>query len=170
MSQRAHCQKVIWCRLVQIKRSLNLPIAKHNVEGPATSIIFLGITLEIRSMQASLPLDKLTRIRSVIQMFARSQVCTKKRLQSLLGMLNFAMRIIHLGHSFISQLLAFLPQAPDQYPGQQSLIWPCGMGSWITGMVCLCLSHSYRCCGLHRICSNFWPPTGSQIHGLKRFC
>lgn len=89
--------------------NLNVPFAEHNVEGPVQSFTFLGISLDTRFMQASLPL---------IHAFARSQVCTKKKLQSLLGMLNFAIRIIPLGCSFISQFLVFLSQAqdPDQIP------------------------------------------------------
>lgn len=131
LSHRAHCQKVIHYLndFLLIKRpdesptdlgkfrevfgNLNVPIAQHKVEGLTQSITFLGIMLDTHFMQASLPPDKLTWIRSVIHAFARSQVCTKKQLQSLLGMLNFAMRIIPQGRSFISRLLVFLPQTQD---------------------------------------------------------
>ncbi|XP_073462173.1 uncharacterized protein [Aquarana catesbeiana] len=96
--------------------NLNVPIAEHKVDGPANSITFLGVSLDTCAMQASLPLDKLSRIRAVLHEFTHTKDCTKKQLQSLLGMLNFAMRIIPQGRTFVSRLLRFLSetQDPDQ--------------------------------------------------------
>lgn len=91
MSHQAQCQKVIHYlddfllieqpgvlpgdldRLTVIFGNFNISIAEHKVEGPAHSITFLRVNLDTRSMQASLPLDKLTRIRSVLQDFTRTQ-------------------------------------------------------------------------------------------------
>ncbi|PIO03004.1 hypothetical protein AB205_0198980, partial [Aquarana catesbeiana] len=87
---------------------LNVPTAEHKVEGPAHSITFLGVNLDTRPMQARLPPDKLTHIRSVLQDFTCAQGFTKKLLQSLLGKLNVAMKIISQGRSFISCLLVLL--------------------------------------------------------------
>lgn len=92
--------------------ALNIPVAVKKVEGPATALTLLGITLDTQSMQASLPADKLVRIRDRIHAFTISQACFRKELQPLLGMLNFAMRIIPPGRPLISRLLALLPIAP----------------------------------------------------------
>ncbi len=56
-------------------------------------------------MQASLPQDKLLRIRESIRSMSAATVLSKRDLLSLLGHLNFAMRIIPHGHSFVSRLL-----------------------------------------------------------------
>ncbi len=56
-------------------------------------------------MQASLPLDKLDRIREGMKDVLKCDFITKKELLSLLGHLNFAMRIILQGRSFISRLI-----------------------------------------------------------------
>lgn len=53
--------------------NLNVPIAEHKVEGPAHSITFLVVTLDT---QASLPLDKLARIRATIHDSTQLQWCT----------------------------------------------------------------------------------------------
>ena len=92
---------------------LVVPLAAHKMEGPAKVITFLGITLDSDLMVASLPMEKLARIRQVIHRFVRSPVCSKRDLQSLLGMLNHAMRIIPQGRAFVSRLLAVLPQGQD---------------------------------------------------------
>ncbi|XP_073485049.1 uncharacterized protein [Aquarana catesbeiana] len=131
LSQHASCQKVIHYlddflliekpneppvdlnSLRTIFHNLNVPLADKKVEGPAQIVTFLGIILNTHTMQASLPPDKLTPIRTVIHTFTNTQGCTKKQLQSLLGMLNFAIRIIPQGRSFVSRLLVFLSQVQD---------------------------------------------------------
>lgn len=77
--------------------ALDILLAVKKMEGPVTTLTFLEITLDTQSMQASLPTDKLVRIRDHIHAFTISQVCTRVELQSLLGMLNFAIRIIPQG-------------------------------------------------------------------------
>lgn len=114
--------------------NLNVPIAEHKVEGLVQSITFLGISLDTGS--------KLSRIRSVINAFTRSQVCIKKQLQSLLGMLN---SIIPQGRSFISLILVFLSQAQDphqilrldQAATADLAMWDKFLENW---NVCPCLS------------------------------
>ncbi|XP_044151324.1 oxygen-regulated protein 1 [Bufo gargarizans] len=78
---------------------LKVPLASHKVEGPSTEITFLGIRLNTVDMKASLPPDKLARIKSVVHRLAQVRVTTRADLQSLLGMLNFAMRIMPQGLS-----------------------------------------------------------------------
>lgn len=56
-------------------------------------------------MKASLPYDKLQRIRDITKSYCAQHIITKQQLLSLLGHLNFAMRVIPQGRSFISRLL-----------------------------------------------------------------
>ncbi|XDV40900.1 hypothetical protein PO909_009897, partial [Leuciscus waleckii] len=56
-------------------------------------------------MQASLPHEKLLRIRSFLELFSSLRVVSKRDILSLLGHLNFAMSIIPQGRAFISRLL-----------------------------------------------------------------
>ncbi|XP_077319609.1 uncharacterized protein LOC143942234 [Lithobates pipiens] len=100
-------------KLRVVFNNLNVPIGEHKVEGPSQAITFLGVSLDTNTMQASLPPDKLTRIRTVLRDFTHARTCTKRQLQSLLGMLNFAMRIIPQGRSFVSRLLALLSHSQD---------------------------------------------------------
>ncbi|XP_063301331.1 uncharacterized protein LOC134609442, partial [Pelobates fuscus] len=83
--------------------TLGVPLSPAKTIGPTTKLTFLGIELDSINLKASLPHDKLTRLRGEIDLFLRNDVCTRKELQSLLGSLNFAMRIIPQGRSFISR-------------------------------------------------------------------
>ncbi|XP_044125174.1 mucin-5AC-like [Bufo gargarizans] len=94
--------------------SSQVPVATAKTEGPATKVTFLGIILDTIKMEASLPSEKLLRIRSAISRAVQSHFLTRAELQSLLGMLNFASRIMPQGRAFLSRLLCLLPSAPEQ--------------------------------------------------------
>ncbi|XP_063315812.1 vomeronasal type-2 receptor 26-like [Pelobates fuscus] len=93
--------------------TLGVPLSPAKTIGPTTKLNFLGIELDSATFRASLPTEKLVRLRGEIDMFLRSDVCTRKELQSLLGSLNFAMRIVPQGRSFVSRLLCLLHGVPD---------------------------------------------------------
>ncbi|XP_041920582.1 uncharacterized protein LOC121684588 [Alosa sapidissima] len=84
---------------------LGVPLSAEKTLGPVHSLEFLGIILDSVAMRASLPGEKLARIREVSASFLSVGTVTKRDLLSLLGHLNFAMRIIPQGRSFISRLL-----------------------------------------------------------------
>ncbi len=92
---------------------LGVPLSKEKTEGPSTSLEFLGITLDTNLLQASLPAAKLNRICLIISNFLHAPSCTKQQLLSLLGHLNFAMRIIPQGRAFISHLLSITSSVPS---------------------------------------------------------
>ncbi|XP_014880532.1 uncharacterized protein LOC106941895 [Poecilia latipinna] len=91
---------------------IGVPLSEEKTVGPSTELQFLGITLDSVKMVASLPADKLDRIRDISQSHLSSLAVSKRELLSLLGHLNFAMRIIPQGRSFISRLLDLANSVP----------------------------------------------------------
>lgn len=73
---------------------LGLPLSEEKTIGPSTRLEFLGITLDSILMRASLPQDKLSRIRVAIKSWSAAAILSKRDLLSLLGHLIFAMRFI----------------------------------------------------------------------------
>ncbi len=92
---------------------LGVPLSVEKTIGLSTRWEFLGITLDSVLIQASLPLDKLTRIREAIKSWSTAISISKRDLLSLLGHLNFAMRIIPHGRSFVSRLLDLANSVKD---------------------------------------------------------
>ncbi len=84
---------------------LGIPIAQEKTLGPTTSIEFLGINLDSVKFQVSLPKEKIDRIILIATELVNRRCCCKRELLSLLGHLNFAMRIIPQGRPFVSHLL-----------------------------------------------------------------
>ncbi|XP_056618189.1 uncharacterized protein LOC130432718 [Triplophysa dalaica] len=90
---------------------LGIPLAQAKTSGPSTSIEFLGINLDSLNFQASLPKEKIDRSILIASTLLNETHCSKRELLSVLGHLNFAMRIIPQGRSFVSHLLSLASSA-----------------------------------------------------------
>ncbi|XP_067290331.1 uncharacterized protein [Pseudorasbora parva] len=86
--------------------TLGVPLSPEKTQGPTTSLEFLGINLDSVKFQASLPKDKIDRIIAISSNLLEAPQCSKRDLLSLLGHLNYAMRIVPQGRPFISHLLS----------------------------------------------------------------
>ncbi|XP_054463932.1 uncharacterized protein LOC129098839 [Anoplopoma fimbria] len=105
-------------------KELGVPLSPEKTVGPSTSLEFLGITLDSVSLQASLPTEKINRISLLISNYLLAPKCTKHQLLSLLGHLNYAIRIIPQGRSFLSHLLSVAASVPNLH-GHASLDKAC---------------------------------------------
>uniref|UniRef100_A0A1X7TD39 Reverse transcriptase domain-containing protein n=1 Tax=Amphimedon queenslandica TaxID=400682 RepID=A0A1X7TD39_AMPQE len=104
---------------VNLCQRLGLPAAPHKVVGPCTTITFLGIEIDSCRWELRLPEDKQTRLMSILQEWKhdKRQSVTKKQLQSLVGLLNYAARIVRPGRPFTRSLIeaSKIPQEPDHW-------------------------------------------------------
>ncbi len=84
---------------------LCVPVASHKTIGPVTQLEYLGIILDTNKMEARLPLDKMNRIKNLLDQFSHRRTCIKRELLSLIGHLVFASRVVFPGRTFISRLI-----------------------------------------------------------------
>lgn len=91
--------------MIDIFQSLGIPLSMNKTIGPCTCLEYLGIILDSEKMEARLPHDKISRIKSFIRMLLNKRSCTKLELLQLLGHMNFASRVILAGRSFVAYLL-----------------------------------------------------------------
>jgi len=85
--------------------NLGIPTANHKTVGPATTLEFMGIILDSDRMEARLPADKIQRLSSCFASFKGRKSCTLKELQSLIGSLNFACKVIPPGRPFLQRMI-----------------------------------------------------------------
>nr|XP_015206548.1 PREDICTED: uncharacterized protein LOC102697944 [Lepisosteus oculatus] len=97
--------------LTSVFGKLGVPLATDKTTGPSHIIQFLRITLNSINFSVSMPCDKIDRIST----YSSAKSCTKRELLSLLGHLNYAMRIIPQGWSFIPYLLDFTSSVSSSY-------------------------------------------------------
>lgn len=85
--------------------SLGLPVAPQKVEGPSTTITFLGIQLDTVEQEIRLPRQKLIRLQGIVDGWTRKKCATKHQLQVLLGHLGHAATVVRPGRTFTRHLI-----------------------------------------------------------------
>lgn len=98
------CQQSLTSMLLTFK-NLKIPIAADKTQGPCTVLEFMGIILDTDRMEARLPPDKVERIQTSLASFQSRKSCTLKELQSLIGTLNFACKVVPPGRPFLQRMI-----------------------------------------------------------------
>jgi hypothetical protein len=84
---------------------IGLPLAPEKTFGPSTTLSFAGIELDTIKLQARLPCDKLQKCVEFISEFLRRKKVTLRKIQSLVGLLNFACSVVTPGRAFLRRLI-----------------------------------------------------------------
>ena len=99
------CQVSISSMMLSFK-NLNIPISAAKTEGHCKVIQFMGNILDSYAMEARLPEDKIQRIKTTFSEFRSKRSTTLQELQSLIGTLNFACKVICPGRTFLQRMIS----------------------------------------------------------------
>ena len=91
---------------IQTCNELGIPLAEEKLEGPSTSLTFLGVVIDTSKSEIRLPEEKLHRIRQEIASWLGRNKATKREILSLVGLLQHATKVIRPGRSFVSRMYA----------------------------------------------------------------
>ena len=94
--------------LLQVFEELGLPVAMDKLEGPVTQLTFLGFELDSCQMELRLPADKLSSLMALIESWLGRRSCTRKELESLVGSLGHATRVVPSGKTFLCRMYELL--------------------------------------------------------------
>ncbi len=89
-------------------RELGVPLAAHKTDGPTASIVFLGIIIDTVAGELRLPIAKLKRLRGLLSQWGDRRSCSRKELESLVGHLNHAAKVVRSGRAFFRRMLDLL--------------------------------------------------------------
>ncbi|XP_028517092.1 uncharacterized protein LOC110246429 [Exaiptasia diaphana] len=84
---------------------VGIPMAPEKTVGPSTVLSFAGIELDTVASEARLPLDKVHDCSNLIFEFLHKKKTTLHDLQSLIGKLNFACKVVVPGRAFLRRLI-----------------------------------------------------------------
>jgi hypothetical protein len=101
---RSNCMTSL-CKLLTVLTNLNVPIAHEKTYPASTELEFLGVLLNSQKMIASLPSDKLERAKQDLLNWLAKKSCTLRELQSLIGTLQFACRVVVPGRAFLQRMI-----------------------------------------------------------------
>ena len=91
--------------LLHIFMSLRAPVVSSKTIGPSQEIEFMGIVLDSVRMEARLPQDKLSRIHDLLNSFKSRRSVRLVELQSLIGTLQFACKVVVPGRNFLQRAI-----------------------------------------------------------------
>ena len=90
---------------------LGVPLAKHKVAGPASCMTVLGIEIDTEAGQLRLPGDKLQRLKALLVSWQHRKQCSRRELESLVGLLNHACKVVRPGRYFLRCMIDLLHKA-----------------------------------------------------------
>ena len=76
-------------------------LASHKREGPTTCLTFLGISIDTVAGEMRLPPEKLQRVKEMLRQWGDHRACSWQELESLIGLLNHACKVVKPGRSFL---------------------------------------------------------------------
>jgi hypothetical protein len=112
-------------RAVTLLESLGAPIAmdKFASEGtPSTQIVFLGIQFDTIAMQMRLHPERIRELIALLTKWKAKRSCERRQLQSLIGKLVFAAKVVRAGRTFIARMLCTLRTVDDAKDGPHAKI------------------------------------------------
>ena len=90
-----------------------LPLEPSKTQGPVCSITFLGIELDSMTMEARLPEDKLSDTLEMLAQWRGCKSCKKRELQSLIGVLAHASKVVRSSRVFLRRLIDLCTSTND---------------------------------------------------------
>ena len=102
---RSDCLTAL-CNILCLFTELDIPVAPGKTFPPTTSLEFMGVLLDSKEMEARFPLDKLTRTKEALHEWSHKKSATLKELQSLIGTLQFAYRVVVPGRAFLKRIIS----------------------------------------------------------------
>ncbi|XP_068698004.1 uncharacterized protein [Montipora foliosa] len=101
--------------LLRVFMSLKAPVVASKTMGPSQEIEFMGIVLDSVRMEARLPQDKLSRISVLLNSFKHRRSVRLVDLQSLIGTLQFACKVVVPGRTFLQRAINLTRGVPSRF-------------------------------------------------------
>ena len=94
--------------LQRVCQELGVPLAPEKQDGPAAVLTFLGIEIDTIRQELRLPAEKLQRLLQMVDEWENQKACTRRELESLIGILQHACKVIQPGRSFLRRAISLL--------------------------------------------------------------
>ncbi len=101
--------------LLGVFRRLGLPVAEEKLEGPCTSLTFLGVEIDTHAMELRLPQAKLRELQVLITSWQGRKSCKRNDLESLTGKLSHACKVVQPGKTFMRRMFELLKGTRQAY-------------------------------------------------------
>ena len=93
---------------LSVCQKLGLPLHLGKCVGPSTRLVVLGIELDSVEQYARLPEEKLVALRELIASLHHHRWCPRAQLESLIGNLHHAAKVVWPGRTFLRRMIDLL--------------------------------------------------------------
>lgn len=100
-----HEWELAYYELIKLLTELGFNINWEKAVAPTQRLTFLGIEIDTVLRQLCLPESKLCELRQLLSDTLLKRSITKRELQSLVGKLNFAARVVFGGRTFLRRII-----------------------------------------------------------------
>ena len=97
-----------YSRLQELLSGLGLTVSAKKLVPPGTKVICLAILVDTVDLSVSIPEEKLQLLKDTCKKWSSKHVCTKRELQSLLGLLLYVAKCIKYARFFLNRMLQLL--------------------------------------------------------------
>ena len=91
--------------LIFILRRLGFSIAYSKVEGPVQKLTFLGFKIDTLEMTVALTRERVVELNELLTATLAHSKVTKRKLQSIIGKLNYCTQVVYGGRFFLRRLI-----------------------------------------------------------------
>ena len=92
-------------KFLDMCKDIGIPIAENKTFYPDNIMTFLGLEIDTLQNQVRLPEEKMTKCIAEIQELVKHKSTRLRKLQSVIGLLNFACQVILPGRAFLRRLI-----------------------------------------------------------------
>ena len=94
--------------LFALMKDLGLNVSEKKLVPPSTQVVCLGILIDTEKGTVSIPPEKLHQVTDMVNEWLAKETCTKRQLQSLLGLLLYVHKCVKPARAFLNRMLALL--------------------------------------------------------------
>ena len=99
--------------LFHLMKDLGLTISDKKLVAPSTKVVCLGVLINTEEGTFSIPPEKLHQIIDTVCQWLNRAFCTKRQLQSILGLLLYVHKCVKPARAFLNRMLAILRSNHD---------------------------------------------------------
>ena len=117
-------------QLISTFTELGVPLEPSKLKGPSQCLSFLGIEVDSVARQLHLPQEKMKLLKEKLRSCIDSRSLTKRELQSLVGLLQFATKVVKPGRPFLRRLYTMqqIGKSPSHHirlnvPARADILW-----------------------------------------------
>ena len=100
--------RALFASLFALMKQLGLTVGDKKLVAPSTQVVCLGVLIDTEKGTVSIPPEKLRQINDMVKEWLTKETCTKRQLQSLLGLLLYVHKCVKPARAFLNHMLALL--------------------------------------------------------------